>query len=691
MNLKTAEDDVYSFLCAFSPHTLLIVTGRVMKTMTLLLSFLSISTFASAVHYDPTLPTPLHSVPLHVRKAYRRRDDRNLLGSELTPLYPGYGTHISYIYVGTPPQRQSVIIDTGSSYTAFPCEGCQNCGQHTDNYFYPSNSSTSVVAKCGKSTCSISQSYSEGSSWQAYKITDKLWVGGLAPGLVKNANDYAIDFMFGCQTSETGLFRTQLADGIMGMSSSSNTLMPQLFEKKLVDNKIFALCFRIGGGIMTLGGVDQRIHSSDVSYAKLYPSSSNWFRVNILELSLVEMSGPGKSTQHNISGAASAMNAGSGTIVDSGTTDTYLPSKLKDSFEKAFLAVTGIRYTAGTAYTLTSAQVKSLPDIKITMRDEAGTGSFDLYFPVSAYADDENGKYAFRIYLTESSGAVLGANFMRGRNIIFDSDGGRVGFALSSCKYEDYEGIPFVPPEPPMVLPPLPVPIDLPKDKNNCTMEPAGYCTAVCNETSDKSYQVSGVQTFYDECTNQYEKRTCIEFCRNDNTLARGVSYDCIDSHWSECDHTCNQHREVAYISKENKCSHKKEERSCATDLCPQDTKDFFVFADLKFWYPAAVAPRHWEKIYEEDLFSALSILLKVSLGYLRGTHQVHSCINHLILQYLILLYLLLDRFPLEIWTCWLMWRRVKIPLTEDWPRDTVTAAAAISRRSDLSNCNCKS
>jgi hypothetical protein len=579
------------------------------------LALLCLYSFAYAVQYDPSLPKPLHAVPLYSRKAHRRKGDRNLLGSELTPLYPGYGTHISYIYVGTPPQRQSVIIDTGSSYTAFPCEGCQNCGQHTDSYFHPSNSSTASIAKCGKSTCSISQSYSEGSSWQAYKVTDKLWVGGLAPGLVKNANNYAIDFMFGCQTSETGLFRTQLADGIMGMSSSSNTLMPQLFDKKVVDSKMFALCFRVGGGIMTLGGVDQRIHSSDVSYAKLYPSSSNWFRISIEEVSLVEMSGKGKSTMHNISGAANAMNAGSGTIVDSGTTDTYLPSRMKDSFEKAFLEITGLHYVAGNSFTLTSSQVKALPDIKFTVKDESGTGTFDLYMPVSAYADDEGGKYTFRVYLTEGSGGVLGANFMRSRNIIFDAAGGRIGFASSSCNYEDYEDVDINPPVPPIVLPPIPIPIELPKDKDNCTMEPAGYCTAVCTESQEKSYSVTGNQTFYDECTNEYEKRPCREFCNTDNTLARGISADCLDSHWSECDHTCHQHREVASLTHDKKCSHKKEERSCATDLCPQDTNDFFVFADLKFWYPAAVAPRHWEKIYEEDLFSALSLLLKVGLA----------------------------------------------------------------------------
>jgi hypothetical protein len=46
------------------------------------------------------------------------------------------------------------------------------------------------------------------------------------------------------------------------------------------------------------------------------------------------------------------------------------------------------------------------------------------------------GRYTPRVYLTEGSGAVLGANSINEHNVIFDPDNLRVGFARSSCRYD---------------------------------------------------------------------------------------------------------------------------------------------------------------------------------------------------------------------------------------------------------------
>ena len=133
---------------------------------------------------------------------------------ETGALYQGYGTHYMDIYVGTPPQRQTVIIDTGSSITAFPCSGCDHCGDnpadgtqyHTDGEFNIGDSSTyheqvckaansHLKGRAGKAIpcdlgmctlvtggqerqCRLAVSYAEGSSWSAVEGNDIVYPAG---------------------------------------------------------------------------------------------------------------------------------------------------------------------------------------------------------------------------------------------------------------------------------------------------------------------------------------------------------------------------------------------------------------------------------------------------------------------------------------------------------------------------------
>jgi len=484
---------------------------------------------------------------LNRRRLQNPQSDANIMNSfhQVVPLSLGFGTHFATVWVGTPPQRKSVIIDTGSHFTAFPCAGCQNCGSdhHTSpRYFQPSLSETFTTVGCDdcasytqcekkrtipefeignvyKSNvpkCIFSQSYTEGSSWSAYQAKDMFYVGN-SPELDLASDAHAppdseelhtqmevdplnlgfgIPFMFGCQLSQSGLFVTQLEDGIMGMSASESTLAKEMYEKQKVSHNMFTLCFRnelavskggMSAGIMTIGGVDNRLNLSPMVYAKdiAYKGKEHgqlsasrktqWYTVRLKNIFMFPGNPSITSDKHPLSYSQTAeelgivrvenldlerMNAGKGIIVDSGTTDTYLSSSMADEFYTAWRKVTGMEYS-NSAIPLTTEQLRSLPTLLFQLQAH-GTSDEDL-LDVSAETpglvgnlDPSNSHdvllavpsdhymefspmqnaYISRIYVTENTGGVLGANVLQGHDVLFDWENGRIGIARSLCEYE---------------------------------------------------------------------------------------------------------------------------------------------------------------------------------------------------------------------------------------------------------------
>ena len=577
---------------------------------------------------DLSLPVPAQVHQLgHVRqrigqrgltkmgKGSRRRledSDGEDLPPIITPLYQGYGTHFSYVYIGTPPQRQSVIVDTGSHYTAFPCTGCSQCGQHTDNYWDPKNSSSCQVQKCGKDQCSFGQSYSEGSSWRAYKVVDKLWVGGIGQDTVPKGAQYGIDFMFGCQISETGLFRTQLADGIMGMAMAKDTLPTQLVNQHITNNHIFAMCFRVGGGIMTLGGVDQRIHTKPgIQYASIR-DGDGWYTITLLDIQLMAQ---GTREKKSLNVDASKYSSGKGVIVDSGTTDTYLPQAIQAVFAQKFRELSGIEFSSAN-FKLTDRQLMSIPNVVFVLQGTDGQ-PFDVVMPWTNYIDKVgDGMYAFRIYLTEGSGAVLGANFMDGYNVIFDKDNKRVGFAKSDCVYEEFQ-----PKDTPA---PSPVPTHRPTVENQPDFTPSktlciskdiavSACTAKCNNMLNNPHVEIGTQDKIDSCdTSSDPKKTsasCSLQCVG-SKIVRGDS-TCPEKAWTTCNHGCTQTRDMPVTEDlvSGKCNYKQQARACYSGDCPLHDGDMLIFIDMRI----GIAPTDWSYVYREVFFNALASIFKVN------------------------------------------------------------------------------
>lgn len=414
---------------------------------------------------------------------------------QTSPLHQGYGTHYATIWVGSPPQRKSVIIDTGSHFTAFPCKGCLGCGEehHTDKYFDPDASSTFRPLACTKprnrpkecqggsdcvgGKCILSQTYTEGSSWEAFQAVDKLFVGGKQlTNTIDPNGSYVADFVFGCQTKETGLFVTQLADGIMGMSAHPATLPQVLFEQGKIEHNIFSLCVRrelhvskhgVEAGRLTFGGIDMRSDTTPMVYARNV-AKSGWFTCFVKNIYIREKGGQsakadgGHQVTQKVIVDLYQMNSGKGVIIDSGTTDTYLHKSVAEPFDEVWRKVTGVPYS-NIPLKMSKKDLLLLPTVLVQLTayedspdPSTGGHNFDsvpglaadldrtspqdvlLAIPAMHYMEysPSKGTYTPRIYFTESQGGVIGSNAMQGHNVLFDWENKRIGFAESSCEYQ---------------------------------------------------------------------------------------------------------------------------------------------------------------------------------------------------------------------------------------------------------------
>ena len=353
------------------------------------------------------------------------------------------------LYLGSPPKKFAVIVDTGSTMTYVPCSHCGSaCGpNHQDAAFDPSASSTARMISCDSNkcrcgspqcTCSDTQqcvytrSYAEQSSSSGVLVEDILSLHDGRPGA---------PVIFGCETMETGEIFKQRADGLFGLGNSDSSVMNQLVSAGEIDD-VFSLCFGLveGDGVLMLGD-SPATQEVDLQHTPIIPSAMHPFYYNV-QLDAISVAGTPLNVPTGI------FQEGYAVVLDSGTTFTYVPSPVFRAFaeavEKHALArglfrVRGpdpqyddICFGGGPEHTNEEALLSVFPSFALHFASDVTLMLGPLnYLFVHTF---NSGKYCLGLFDNGKSGTLLGGITFRNILVQYDRKNRRIGFGSAQCK-----------------------------------------------------------------------------------------------------------------------------------------------------------------------------------------------------------------------------------------------------------------
>ena len=376
----------------------------------------------------------------------RRRLDGAAPGGAMSGLMEGNPEPLGYFFarlrVGTPGQDFTVIIDTGSSLLAIPCEGCNNCGRHEDPKFQPSRSSTYHAVTCNSphcgtcvaNQCTYREHFVEGSSIAGHLAMDQL---GLEP---PGGQDFVrVEAFFGCQTSETGIFKSQRADGIMGVGKQAQ--YPTLLDTMVSDHHLpdtLTFCISRTAGWVSFGA-QPPTNAPAVTTMK---PNGKYYILTLLN---------GKLGNTDLDVSSAVFNSGQGVLLDSGTSLIYLPHSAYMRFRTAFAketqklslgrptVVEGAdcwpveKVKGGRAAAVSGVGLEEFPTLHLVF---AGAATMDLH-PVHYMflhpSEDEPTHWCSGVLDNGPTGTVLGAVFFRHQEVVIDRKTGRVHFTPNEC------------------------------------------------------------------------------------------------------------------------------------------------------------------------------------------------------------------------------------------------------------------
>ncbi|KAJ6856279.1 hypothetical protein NC651_038006 [Populus alba x Populus x berolinensis] len=343
-------------------------------------------------------------------------------------ILPTGGAYVVTVGLGTPKKDFTVLFDTGSDLTWTQCEPCLGgCFPQDQPKFDPTTSTSyknvscssefcKLIAEeaahgCNSNTCIYGIQYGSGSTF-GFLATETLTIA---------SSDVFENFLFGCGEQNEGTFNG--TTGLLGLGRSPIALPSQTTNKY---KNLFSYC--LPASPSSTGHLSFGVEVSQAAnFTPISPELKEVYGLNTVGISVGGRKLP-------INGSISP------TLIDSGTTFTYLPSSTYSALASAFQEMmANYTLTNGTSgfqpcydFSNIGNGTLTIPGISIFFE-----GGVEVEIDVSGIMIPVNGMkevcLAFADTGSDSDFAIFGNYQQKTYEVIYDVAKGMVGFAPKGC------------------------------------------------------------------------------------------------------------------------------------------------------------------------------------------------------------------------------------------------------------------
>uniref|UniRef100_A0A0E0KCZ7 Peptidase A1 domain-containing protein n=1 Tax=Oryza punctata TaxID=4537 RepID=A0A0E0KCZ7_ORYPU len=379
----------------------------------------------------------------------KARAARRLSSPASAPVSPGgfadglptFSEYLVHLAIGTPPQPVQLTLDTGSDLIWTQCLPCPTCFDQVLPYFDTSASSTFSLPSCGSTLCQGLPVASCGNPkfWPnqtcvyTYAYGDKSVTTGLleVDQFTFGAGASVPGVAFGCGLFNSGVFKSN-ETGIAGFGRGPLSLPSQL----KVGN--FSHCFTAVNGLKpstVLLDLPADLYKNGRGAVQTTPLIKNPVHPTFYYLSLKGIT-VGSTRLPMPESEFALKNGTGGTIIDSGTAITSLPTRVYRLVRDAFAAQVKLPVVPGNTtdpYFCFLAPLRAKPDMpKLVLLFEGAT--MDLPRENYVFEVEDAGSSVVCLAIIEGGEVTTIGNFQQqNMHVLYDLQNSKLSFVPARC------------------------------------------------------------------------------------------------------------------------------------------------------------------------------------------------------------------------------------------------------------------